>query len=249
VNLDPHELALWDRTKARFRGTPEQRLTAFREYVHEHPGEVYESLERVSEKKIRGLLKAQARGVSVSVPCEPPYRFRVKDRCAAMGRTNPKRRKKARRRNAGGLFESKADRERRLSDERARKRLEAPSRRTRKGDRTRGEHTKYQRKKKRKNEAGDPRAVELFRRLHWDVPPRSLVPKQMWAAKLKGPYAVLGQLHKIEYVTAKGKDGRSIYVHTFKGGTVLVVNGEGELLIAKTSRTGGYKVDDRGIVG
>lgn len=301
VNLDPHELALWDRTKSRFKGSPEERLRAFRDYVHDHPDEIYDSLERQSETRLKGLLKAHAAKVRVSVLCEPPYRVRTKELCAMQA--NP--RKRRRRKNLFG--ESSAQRSRRLSDERARKRLEAPSRRTRRGDKTRGDKVKYARKRKnisrakraaerrvsktirQERRAGKPRnvaaaiayrkerayekkrgkrvlngrrrrrnapydpAVAMYKRLHWGIDPKDLRPKQMFAATLKPPFAVMGDLVAIVYRTRKDGEGcrdkACEYEHEFGPGTKLVVNGQGELLIAKTSRSGGYHVTDRGIVG
>ena len=277
VNLDPHEIALWERTKAQFKGTPEQRERSFRQYVHDHPTEIYTQLEVVSDSALARLLKEQRRATDlVEVPCEPPYRVRTKELCA-MSRKNPARntrkratrkRKPARRKN--GLFgESKAQRSRRLSDERARKKLEATSRRTRKGDKTRGDKVKYARRKKNPpplpsfapslpSEArAKAEGLKLQQKLHWNADrlqgARSLPQGApiLYGATLKRPLVVLGELHKIEYVTRKGGDRQDvIYSHTFdKGRTFLLVNGEGELVIAKRHKRDGYKVDGPGIIG
>jgi hypothetical protein len=64
------------------------------------------------------------------------------------------------------------------------------------------------------------------------------------------PLVELGALVSVEYETIKTGDGPSIYHHAFgdrhgRGRPVLVVNGEGRLLIVG----GKYRVQRRGIVG
>lgn len=176
---------------------------------------------------------------------------------------NP-RRKKGKRRNP--LFESKKDRSRRLSDERLRKAAEKRSRRMAKGDATR----KRRAKAKRPNPPAefdsaylDREAVKQFKRLHWDVAPESSKPRSYYVAshnRSGKPYVVLGELAEVGYLTRKGvikgangrprPDRMTLWEHEFdKGKTFLLVNDTGELLIAKTSVTGGYRVTERGIVG
>jgi hypothetical protein len=241
VNLDAHELPLWDKTKRRFKGTPEERLRAFRQMEHDDSRLVPEAIEAESDAKLRRMIRQHEAVRAVLVPCAKPYRVRTKELCA-MG--NPKKLKAARRKKNGAPFgESNAQRSRRLSDERARKRAEKRSRATKRGDATR-------KRRRRANPSETAVGVRLFKRLHWDLPPASQKPVDLHVSSLKGPYAVLGVLREIGYETEKGERKKFLWEHEFSGDrTRLVVNGLGELLIAKTSKTGGYRVTERGIVG
>ena len=220
VNLDAHELAAWDKEKRRFKGTPEARLRAFRQWAHEHAREVLEATESESDAKLRKMIREHERARTVAVACAPPYRARTKELCAMA--KNPKKKKSAKRRAAP--------------------KPPPPSVRRRRA-----------RPKKRKNAA--PRqdhaaAVALFKKLHWGLPPESEKPKELHAASLKGPFAVLGDLVEIVYRTEKGTRETFDFEHGFRAKrTKLVVNGLQELVIAKTSKHGGYRVTARGIEG
>jgi hypothetical protein len=85
VNLDPWEVSLWRKVKSRFRGRPDARLRAFREYVSKHPKEIYTELEGVSAAKTAKLLHEKGKWVGVEVPCAPPWRYRNKASCRIKG--------------------------------------------------------------------------------------------------------------------------------------------------------------------
>lgn len=85
VNLDPHEVALWEKIKARFKGEPEARLRAFREYVSKHPGEIFGAIEFESAKTLAKKLHEKGQWVGVEVPCAPPWRYRNKETCRIRG--------------------------------------------------------------------------------------------------------------------------------------------------------------------
>lgn len=89
TNLDPWEIALWRKIKARFKGSPQARLRGFREYVSKHPKEIYGEIEVVSAAKTAQLLHAKGEWVGVEVPCAPPWRYRVKSTCRIKGGGKP----------------------------------------------------------------------------------------------------------------------------------------------------------------
>lgn len=120
-NLHPDELALWRKIRSQLKGTPHARLEAFRQYVHDHPGELEAARRELGEKRAKALVRARlsdvakvacappfrarvklqcqggglpafASGKSVEVACAEPYRFRVKDLCTPKGRwSKPKK--------------------------------------------------------------------------------------------------------------------------------------------------------------
>jgi len=61
VNLDPDLLPLWDRVHTVLQGTPAQRLRAFEEYVHDHPGEAWEALQASADAKLEAMFAARPR--------------------------------------------------------------------------------------------------------------------------------------------------------------------------------------------
>lgn len=335
ANLDPHELALWEKTKGGFKGSADRRYEAFRDYVHDHPGEVGEALDDLGDAKLRELVKARERVRMVEVPCETPYRVRTKELCR-MGNPkkkwrivtvsgpglphavdvsgydtrfaaesmasewhegkyriesyvprggdggregNPKKRKRGRqknakpahrkgkRRKANGLFgESSQARERRLSDERARKKREAQqAANIRRKKAKRGKRRSVVGRLANHDLGSSVAKVEaFFKKIHWGVPEmpaKEKAPTTLYVASSKTGenLAVLGELESIAYITRKGvlkkkgkprPRGRVAYDHDFdEGKTWLLSNTDGELFIGKTSKTGGYRVTERGIEG
>jgi len=57
VNMPPHLQALWRKTKNQFKGTPEQRLEKFLEYVHEHEGEAMSVLQDEADKAVQKMVR------------------------------------------------------------------------------------------------------------------------------------------------------------------------------------------------
>ena len=234
VNLDAHELPAWDKEKARFKGTPEQRLRAFRHYMHGSPDVVPYHLERESDAKLARLIKEHEYARTVAVPCGPPWRFRTKELCKMQ---NPKRRGRS-----GG---------------RKKKNHASPGmpKEKRKPEQKRGKASHRKRNGKTAVVVAvktNPResAVALFKKLHWDLPPDSTKPVELDVAAIKGPFAVLGVLKEIGDEAQKGTRERFLWEHKFgPTRTLLVVNADGDLLIAKTQKHGGYRVTARGIEG
>lgn len=93
-------------------------------------------------------------------------------------------------------------------------------------------------------------AARLYRHLHWGAsegPPKSV---EMRIADTTRPLVDLGALTAVEYATAKGADGFSVYRHDFGGDDgsflpVLAVSADRRLVIAG----GTYTVTKRGIIG
>jgi hypothetical protein len=59
-NLEPHLRPLWERMKGDYNAlkmTPEQREEGFRKYVHDHPRETSEALERHADQKLQKIVK------------------------------------------------------------------------------------------------------------------------------------------------------------------------------------------------
>lgn len=269
VNLDAHELPAWDKEKARFKGTPEQRLRAFRHYMHGSPDVVPYHLERESDAKLARLIKEHEYARTVAVPCGPPWRFRTKELCKMQ---NPKRRG----RSGGRKKKNHASHEcpRCHRPQRGKKLCSACERtpalpgmpkEKRKPEQIdmfkknpRGKRGKASHRKRNGKTAvvvavkTNPResAVALFKKLHWDLPPDSTKPVELDVAAIKGPFAVLGVLKEIGYEAQKGTRERFLWEHKFgPTKTLLVVNADGDLLIAKTQKHGGYRVTARGIEG
>jgi hypothetical protein len=57
VNLDACELDAWDRLKSTFRGTPEERLEAFRQVLHDDSRLALECQEAKAEAAVRRLIR------------------------------------------------------------------------------------------------------------------------------------------------------------------------------------------------
>jgi len=57
VNIPAELLPLWNRTKARFKGTPHQRYERFMHYAEAHPDEAVQAVERISAKKLKTLIE------------------------------------------------------------------------------------------------------------------------------------------------------------------------------------------------
>jgi hypothetical protein len=81
VNLSPEEAALWRRMKGRFKGTPHERMTKFRHWLHDHPGELERETGRRSESRVVDLVRRRESAAAVAVPCRDPFRFRTKAAC------------------------------------------------------------------------------------------------------------------------------------------------------------------------
>jgi hypothetical protein len=81
-NLDPREIAAWRRSKALFKGTPDERARKFREYQEERSSELRGEFASAGEATALRLVKTKReREVGVKVPCRKPYRRRVKAAC------------------------------------------------------------------------------------------------------------------------------------------------------------------------
>lgn len=93
------------------------------------------------------------------------------------------------------------------------------------------------------------RADREYRKTHWGQKPRTVVAVD--AADPRGALALpaLGKLYSVCYETKKGKDRQAVlYEHIFKKPRPLLLyapHEKGRLLVAG----GGYRVDERGIVG
>jgi hypothetical protein len=61
VNLPPELIPYWERTKAQFKGTPEQRLKAFLDYAHDHPDDAMEAVEHSSDRKLQQMIRQRER--------------------------------------------------------------------------------------------------------------------------------------------------------------------------------------------
>jgi hypothetical protein len=82
-NLDPWEIDTWRRHKRNFKGTPEQRLRAFRDWLEEREAETRGERARAGEEKAARLVREKrARERGVEVPCWRPWRYRTKAACA-----------------------------------------------------------------------------------------------------------------------------------------------------------------------
>jgi len=81
ANLSPDERALWRRLKGKWKGTPHARLEKFRQYLHDHPSELRADRAEHGEKRAKALIREREARASVSSPCAPPYRARVKRAC------------------------------------------------------------------------------------------------------------------------------------------------------------------------
>lgn len=81
VNLRPDEVALFRKMRARFKGTPHERLEKFRHYLHDHPEALRGHVSKTGEERAKALVKARENRAAVGIPCEPPYRFRTKAAC------------------------------------------------------------------------------------------------------------------------------------------------------------------------
>src|SRR5579863_5135940 len=55
--LEPYEIALWQRIGKQFRGGSDARLKAFRQYVHDHPGEIYGELQSRADRGVEATVK------------------------------------------------------------------------------------------------------------------------------------------------------------------------------------------------
>jgi hypothetical protein len=80
-NLSPDEVALWRKMKSRWKGSPHARLEKFREYLHDHPGELRAERAGHGERKAKALVRQREAAPFVKAPCAPPYRSRVKRAC------------------------------------------------------------------------------------------------------------------------------------------------------------------------
>ena len=92
-NLDPWELALWDREKQnpRFRsGTPHQRLERFRDWMHDNPSAVGAANRADVDAKLEREIRKESRRteprptsshVELRAPCRKPFRMRYKRKC------------------------------------------------------------------------------------------------------------------------------------------------------------------------
>jgi hypothetical protein len=85
TNLSPHEIALWRKMKARWKGTPHARLEAFRHYLHDHPGELRAERSAHGEARAKALVRERERAAFSKAPCAPPYRARNKRACKVGG--------------------------------------------------------------------------------------------------------------------------------------------------------------------
>jgi len=89
-NLDPWEIATWRKHKALFKGTPEERTRAFRDWLEEHAAELREARSSAAERRAEGLVKEKrAREKGVSVPCGAPWRKRVRQACNPESQRKP----------------------------------------------------------------------------------------------------------------------------------------------------------------
>jgi len=92
VNLDPWEIAAWRKHRydkrpdgtMRFRGTPDQKALAFREWLEAHEREATHERAAAAEKKTKKEIKAREARAGVAVPCKTPYRFRTKAACKSL---------------------------------------------------------------------------------------------------------------------------------------------------------------------
>lgn len=100
VNLKPSELALWRKLRSQFKGTPHQRLEAFRHYQHDHSRETIRAVQGEADKRSRALIakENERRSAFVNAPCRPPFRVRTKAAC------DPTRTKKQKPKWARGLI-------------------------------------------------------------------------------------------------------------------------------------------------
>jgi hypothetical protein len=57
VNMPPHLQALWRKVKHTFKGTPDQRLEQFLQYVHEHEGEEMGILQDEADKQLARMIR------------------------------------------------------------------------------------------------------------------------------------------------------------------------------------------------
>jgi hypothetical protein len=57
VNLPPHLHTLWNKLKLQFKGTPEERMKNFLEYVEENPGEDMAGLQDAADKALNKLIR------------------------------------------------------------------------------------------------------------------------------------------------------------------------------------------------
>lgn len=90
-NLDPWELEAFRRHKALFKGTPEERTRAFREWTEEHPAELRGHAARSGESKAARLVREKReREKGVKVPCAAPWRKRVRAACNPEAKRKPK---------------------------------------------------------------------------------------------------------------------------------------------------------------
>jgi hypothetical protein len=97
-----------------------------------------------------------------------------------------------------------------------------------------------------KREATALRAARgSYKRHHWGLTgPRGA--RELRCADPSGPVTEMGLLYAVEYLSEKGDDGESMYRHELEAPyPVLAFDRAGLLLIAG----GGYKVEERGIVG
>jgi hypothetical protein len=61
VNLDLDLRPLWNRVHTAFQGTPEERLRAFEQYAHDHPGEAWEALQEDADARLEAMLATRQR--------------------------------------------------------------------------------------------------------------------------------------------------------------------------------------------
>jgi|GEM_PF-4410254 hypothetical protein len=59
VNLAPEHLALWERTRGAFHGSPQARLERFEQYAHEHQGEEMAALQDAADDKLEAMLRSR----------------------------------------------------------------------------------------------------------------------------------------------------------------------------------------------
>ena len=82
VNLDPWEIATWRQNRTRFKGTPDERLRAFRDWSEEHEAETRGERARETETMAARLIREKrAREKGVKVPCAAPWRYRTRAAC------------------------------------------------------------------------------------------------------------------------------------------------------------------------
>jgi hypothetical protein len=82
-NLDPWEIPTWRKHRALFKGSPEKRTRAFRDWLEERDAETRGERSSAAEKETSRLVREKReREKGVKVPCRRPWRFRTRAACA-----------------------------------------------------------------------------------------------------------------------------------------------------------------------